>query len=85
MLRKIIFGLSLLLISAIAMAASLNINKATAEEIAQAMNGVGLVKAEAIVKDREQNGAFKTIDEVIRVQGIGIATVEKNRDKISVE
>ena len=85
MLRKIIIGLSMLLVSAIAMAASLNINKATAEEIAQAMNGVGLVKAEAIVKDREQNGAFKTIDEVIRVQGIGIVTIDKNRDKISVE
>lgn len=85
MIKKFIFGLSLLLASAISMAASLNINKATSEEIAEAMTGVGQTKAAAIVKDREQNGEYITLDQLTRVKGIGLATVEKNRDKVSIK
>lgn len=85
MFKKTVFGLLLLLSSALCMAASLNINKATAEQLAETMVGVGPAKAEAIVKDREQHGKFISLDEMVRVKGIGLATVEKNREKITIE
>jgi len=77
--------LTLLLFSVIVSAQAVNINTATAEEIADAMSGVGMVKAQAIVKERDTNGKFKTLDGVVRVKGIGQATIEKNRNGIMVE
>jgi competence protein ComEA len=59
-----------------------NINTANAEEIASAMNGVGLSKAEEIVRYREANGSFVHVDELINVKGVGMKTVDKNRDNI---
>jgi competence protein ComEA len=63
--------------------APLDINTATAEQFAQVMTGVGNVKAEAIVKDRETHGKFASVDDLDRVKGIGKATIEKNRAKLS--
>jgi competence protein ComEA len=48
------------------------------------MKGVGLSKAQAIVVYREQNGQFKSVDELSRVKGIGTRTVEKNRENLAV-
>ncbi len=61
-----------------------NINVASAQEIAEALNGVGLSKAEMIVEYREANGPFQHIDELVNVKGIGLRTVDKNRDAISL-
>ncbi len=55
-----------------------NINQASAEELAQAMNGVGMKKAQAIVSYREANGPFKTLDDLKAVPGMGAALVERN-------
>lgn len=62
-----------------------NINVATASELAAALNGVGLSRAEAIVRYREQFGPFESVDELSEVSGIGAATVEKNRRVIAVQ
>lgn len=59
-----------------------NINQASAEEIAGVLKGVGLVKAQAIVSYRQKNGAFKSIDELGNVKGIGPATISKNQANI---
>jgi competence protein ComEA len=81
---------SLLLVLALAVAApvfaqgAVDINSASAAEIATALNGVGLKKAEAIVAYREQHGPFRSADELINVKGIGLATVERNREVIRV-
>ncbi len=75
----------LALFANVAWAEPLDINTATVEQIAEAMTGVGKAKAETIVKDRETNGKFKSIEDLNRVKGIGKATVEKNRDKIAVK
>ena len=64
-------------------AATLNINQATAEEIAEAMNGVGLTKAEAIVAYRNTNGPFTLVDELVNVKGIGLRTVDRNRETVN--
>ncbi|WP_439102019.1 ComEA family DNA-binding protein [Congregibacter sp.] len=59
--------------------AGVNINNASAVELAEGLNGVGGSKAEAIVRYREQFGPFESIEELSEVTGIGAATVERNR------
>lgn len=59
-----------------------NINTASADELAAALKGVGPSKAEAIINYREANGAFKHIDELVNVKGIGVRTVDLNREFI---
>ena len=59
-----------------------NINLASAEAIAKALNGVALPKANRIVEYREAYGPLEHVDELAAVRGIGHATVEKNRDAI---
>ncbi len=65
-------------------AQAVNVNTASAKEIADALKGVGLSKAEAIVSYRKQNGRFKHIDELVNVKGIGIHTVDLNRESIQL-
>lgn len=78
-------ALSLMLsASAFASSGSVDINRASAAEIAAAMNGVGLTKAEAIVAYRDQNGPFKSVEQLAEVKGIGLKTVEKNRDRLQI-
>ncbi|AFJ47950.1 ComEA family DNA-binding protein [Shimwellia blattae] len=55
-----------------------SINSASAEELAEILNGVGLKKAESIVRHREANGPFKTPESLSEVPGIGTALVERN-------
>ncbi|CDG20123.1 conserved exported protein of unknown function [Xenorhabdus poinarii G6] len=62
---------------------TLNINTATAEELAKELNGVGAKKAQAIIEYREKYGPFTTIEQLQEVQGIGPMFIEKNRDKLT--
>ncbi|WP_421532801.1 helix-hairpin-helix domain-containing protein [Lelliottia amnigena] len=55
-----------------------SINSASAEDLAHAMNGVGLKKAQAIVAYRDEYGPFKTLDDLKQVPGIGSSLVERN-------
>lgn len=59
-----------------------NVNQADAAELSAALDGVGMSKAAAIIQYRDQNGPFKHADEMVNVKGIGLRTVEKNRDYI---
>ncbi|HEY8037828.1 MAG TPA: helix-hairpin-helix domain-containing protein [Methylobacter sp.] len=58
-------------------ASPVNINTADAKTIGEALSGIGLKKAEAIVKYREAKGPFKTVEDLVNVDGIGQKTVEK--------
>ncbi len=71
--------------STLVYAGAVNINTADAESLASGMNGVGEAKAIAIVEHRQQNGPFKSIDDLVSVKGIGENTVDKNRQNIVVE
>ncbi|CAM3836864.1 ComEA family DNA-binding protein [Serratia silvae] len=64
--------------------AKVSINQADAEALASVLNGVGLKKAEAIVRYREQNGPFSEIDQLQEVPGIGPSLVERNRDRLKM-
>ncbi len=75
-------ALSALLASSAFAAEKVNINTADAGTLDRVLIGVGPSKAEAIVVYRKQNGAFRSADQLTGVKGIGLATVEKNRDRI---
>ncbi len=74
--------LSLALLGSALAAEKVNINTADAATIDRVLVNVGPAKAEAIVAYRKQNGAFKSPDQLAQVKGIGLKTVEKNRDRI---
>ena len=59
-----------------------NINTASAEEIADSLKGIGMSKAQKIVDYREANGSFSHPDELVNVKGIGLRTVDQNRGMI---
>ena len=71
-----------LIFSGLALAA-VNINTATKEEL-EALNGIGPVKAQAIIDYRKANGPFKSIDDVKNVKGVGDATFDKIRGDLSL-
>ena len=61
-----------------------NINTADAATLDRVLNGIGPSKAEAIVIYRKANGPFRSIDQLASVKGIGLSTIEKNRDRIVI-
>ena len=63
-------------------ATPVNINKADAATIAKALDGVGMAKAQAIVKYRKAHGPFKSVAELTKVKGIGPATLAHNHGDI---
>ena len=65
-------------------ATKVSINHASAEQLAQALNGVGLKKAQAIVSYREEYGPFKTLDDLKQVPGMGSALVERNLSHLTL-
>ena len=60
-----------------------NINRAEAW-LLEALPGIGEVRAQAIIDFRRQNGPFRHINELVKVEGIGIATYEKIKHLITV-
>ncbi|RKZ37901.1 MAG: competence protein ComEA [Gammaproteobacteria bacterium] len=62
----------------------LNINAANAETLAEAIKGVGMKRAEAIVAYRQEHGPFKNVDALIQVRGIGQSIVDGSRDRLTV-
>lgn len=58
-----------------------SINTATIDEL-QTLPGVGPSTAQAIVEDREQNGAFASVEDLMRVSGIGEKKFAKLKNSI---
>jgi competence protein ComEA len=80
---KLILSASLFLLSSICFAGPVNINNADMETLAS-LKGVGPAKAAAIIADRDANGPFTSIEDLLRVKGIGERTVEWNRDALTI-
>ncbi|WP_212758578.1 ComEA family DNA-binding protein [Paenibacillus sinopodophylli] len=59
----------------------LDINLATAAELDD-LKGIGPAKAQAIVADREQNGKFSSVHDLLRVKGIGEKLLQAVEDSI---
>lgn len=61
-----------------------SINAADAATLAQFLVGVGPSKASAIVAWRNANGRFTTTEQLLNVKGIGQATLDKNKSRITL-
>lgn len=61
-----------------------NLNTADAATLARDMEGIGATKAQAIVEHRKSKGAFRSVDELALVKGIGSKTLERNRTRLTV-
>jgi len=68
----------------VAAADKLDLNRATVEEL-DALPGVGPAIARRIVAFREKNGAFRRIEDLMNVRGIGEKTFLRIRDRIMVK
>ncbi len=64
--------------------ARIAINSATAKELAQ-LSGIGLRKAEAIVRYRESHGPFTALDELRAVRGISQRLLDVNRKQLQLD
>lgn len=63
---------------------AININTATAQQL-QSLPGIGQVRAQEIVADREKNGPFRIPEDLLRVSGIGESTLNGILEYITVE
>lgn len=63
--------------------AGVNVNSATQSEL-EMLQGIGPTKARAIIEYREQNGAFKSKEDLKNVKGIGSETIKQLGDNITV-
>ncbi len=61
-----------------------NINTADSATLDRVLVNIGPAKAAAIVAYRRANGAFRSVDQLALVKGVGLKTIEKNRDRIDV-
>jgi competence protein ComEA len=61
----------------------ININSASREEL-MSLDGIGEVKADAIIAYRKQIGRFTSVEQLMDVKGIGPKTLEKNRHRLSI-
>ena len=81
-MQRLLLAIALALFSSAAFAA-LNLNTATKEELI-ALPGIGPAKAQAILDYRKANGAFKSVDELKDVKGIGAKRFEKLKGELTV-
>jgi len=77
-----VFVTSLLIIHSQVFAQAIDVNQATLEELVENLNGVGAHKAQAIIDYREQYGDFDSMEELLQVKGMGLSTLENNKDRL---
>lgn len=63
--------------------AAVNLNTASQAEL-ETLDGVGPVKAQAIIDYRKKNGGFKSVNDLDNVPGFGDATMSKLKGEVSV-
>jgi len=84
-LTRILALLILISTPGLAAAGMINLNSADAKSLSNTLDGIGLTKARAIVAYRNQHGNFSSLDQLLRVKGVGKKTLERNKDKITLE
>jgi competence protein ComEA len=81
---KQLFALIIALLACISFAfAAVNVNTATQAEL-ETLNGIGPVKAKAIIDYRSKNGPFKSLEELDKVPGIGQGTLAKIKNDVTL-
>jgi comEA protein len=61
----------------------ININTANSEELQQ-VPGIGPVTADKILQMRKSYGAFKSVDDLLSIKGLGKKRLEKMRKYLTV-
>jgi len=82
-LTTLVLSLAMLL-SMQVYAEPVDINTADASTLASAIEGVGEKKAATIVAYRDAHGPFSSVDDLAEVKGIGVVTVDRNRQNLTV-
>ena len=82
-MKMILKNFVLVLFSVTHLFAIVDINNASSSELLE-LNGIGKAKSQKIIKYREENGCFKSIDELSRVDGISRSIVSNNRNILSI-
>ncbi|OSM12721.1 helix-hairpin-helix domain-containing protein [Bacillus toyonensis] len=59
------------------------INAASKEQL-EKITGIGSRKAESILKYREEHGPFQKIEDLLKIDGIGVKSLEKIKDQIII-
>ena len=70
-------------VSSFASDGKININTASAEHLMM-LPDIGETIAIRIIEYRTKNGSFSSVDELLMVKGIGVSTLEKIREMITV-
>jgi competence protein ComEA len=63
---------------------AVNLNTASAEQLAMGLTGVGLKRAEAIIELRTKLGGFTDINQLLQVKGLGPRMLELNRERMQL-
>ncbi|MGB1799450.1 MAG: ComEA family DNA-binding protein [Gammaproteobacteria bacterium] len=84
LINSIVLTLLLTLPVIVFSADKININTADKETLMSVIKGVGEKKAEAIITYREENGDFKSVDDLVNVKGIGQGIIEKHKEQLAV-
>jgi len=63
----------------------ININTATVDQIERGLPGIGKVKAQAIVRYRDNHGPFTAIEQLLNIKGVGPHTLKKMMPLISFD
>ncbi|MGB0723717.1 MAG: ComEA family DNA-binding protein [Gammaproteobacteria bacterium] len=86
MIKRMFLGALFALFTAtMAFAAALvNLNTADAQALAT-LNGIGDSRAQAIVAYRDANGPFKSVEDLVKVKGIGEKLLAKLKPMLTVE
>ena len=80
-MKKIVLALLCVLFLAAAAFAKVNINTATADELAS-LPGITKARAEKIVKYREDNGFFSSLEDLKNVDMINDKLIDSLRDEL---
>jgi competence protein ComEA len=68
-----------------AVAGPVNINSADAATLSRELKGIGAAKAAAIVDYRLKHGAFRSVDELALVKGVGQKLIDHNRADLRLD
>ncbi|MBU1863600.1 MAG: helix-hairpin-helix domain-containing protein [Candidatus Omnitrophica bacterium] len=60
-----------------------NINTASVDEL-QMISGIGPTLATRIIRYRSENGKFSTVEDIMKVKGVGTAKFEKIKEHLKV-